>query len=117
MNVFQAAMMSEQYFEYIMVQSGYKRFTTFSSDLTIAEVMEGEKGIKETFNRIVREWKDDVKYFTEFVLALNIKSWESLDRGNKELTDLYIELYYVARDKALATFEGDDLSYFIRTID
>lgn len=117
MNVFQAAMMSEQYFEYIMVQSGYQRFTTFSSDLTIAELMEGEKGIKETFNRIVKEWKDDVKYFTEFTMALNIKSWELNERGNEQLTRLYTELYYVARDKALSTFKGDDLSYFIRTTD
>ena len=37
MNVFQAAMMSEQYFETVMAESGYQRFTTFSSDLTIAE--------------------------------------------------------------------------------
>lgn len=50
MNVFNTARWSEMYFEDIMAQSGYQRFTTFTSDLTIAEVMEGEKGIKETFN-------------------------------------------------------------------
>ena len=40
MNVFQAAMMSEKYFENVMSQNGYKRLTTFSSDLTIAELRE-----------------------------------------------------------------------------
>lgn len=45
MNVFQAAMMSENYFKKVMEDSGYERFTTFSSDLTIAEVMGGQKAI------------------------------------------------------------------------
>lgn len=117
MNVFQQAMMSEKYFEGIMAQSGYERFTTFSSDLTIAEIMEGEKGIKETFNRINKEWKDDVKYYTEFVMALNIKIWELYERGNETLARVYSDLYYKARDFALDTFKGDDLRYFIRTTD
>lgn len=117
MNVFQAAMMSENYFENVMAESGYERFTTFSSDLTIAELMGGQKAIDETFNRVVKEWKDDVKYFTEFAMALNIKAWELHERGNEQLTRLYTELYYVARDKALSTFKGDDLNYFIQTTD
>lgn len=117
MNVFQAAMMSENYFEKVMEDSGYERFTTFSSDLTIAELMGGEKAIKETFNRVVKDWKDDVKYFTEFTMALNIKAWELHERGNDTLTNVYSQLYYNAREFALDTFKGDDLSYFLRTTD
>ena len=83
MNVFQAAMMSEKYFEGMMSQNGYKRLTSFSSDLTIAELMEGEKGVKETFNRVVKDWKGFVKYFTEFVMALNIKGWEHYEKGKE----------------------------------
>lgn len=104
MNVFQAAMMSENYFENVMAESGYERFTTFSSDLTIAELMGGQKAIEETFNRVVKEWKDDVKYFTEFTMALNIKAWESHERGNDTLTNIYSQLYYNAREFALDTF-------------
>ncbi len=117
MNVFQAAMMSENYFEKVMEDSGYERFTTFSSDLTIAELTGGEKAIKETFNRVVKDWKDDVKYFTEFTMALNIKAWELHERGNDTLTNVYSQLYYNAREVALDTFKGDDLSYFLRTTD
>lgn len=117
MNVFQAAMMSERYFENVMAENGYERFTTFSSDLTIAELTGGQKAIEETFHRVVKMWKDDVKYFTEFAMALNIKTWELHERGNEQLTRLYTELYYVAQDKALSTFQGDDLSYFLRTTD
>lgn len=117
MNVFQAAMMSEKYFENVMAQNGYKRLTTFSSDLTIAEFMEGEKGIKETFNRVVKDWKGFVKYFTEFVMSLNIKGWEHYEEGNESLSSLYSSLYYKTRDIALDTFKGDDLSYFIQTTD
>lgn len=87
MNVFQAAMMSEQYFENVMAESGYERFTTFSSDLTIAELMGGQKAIEETFNRVVKEWKDDVKYFTEFAMALNIKAWEYMREEMSNLQD------------------------------
>lgn len=117
MNVFQAAMMSENYFENVMAESGYQRFTTFSSDLTIAELTGGKKAIEDTFNRVVKMWKDDVKYFTEFTMALNIKAWELHERGNEKLMELYSELYYNAREIALDTFKGDDLSYFIRTTD
>lgn len=117
MNVFNTARWSEMYFEDIMAQSGYQRFTTFTSDLTIAEVMEGEKGIKETFNRINNEWKDDVKYYTEFVMALNIKIWELYERNNETLARVYSDLYYKARDIAFETFKGDDLKYFISTTD
>ena len=117
MNVFKAAMMSEKYFESVMAQNGYQRFTTFSSDLTIAELTEGEKGIKETFNSVVKSWKDNVKYFTEFVMALNIKSWEVYEGGNESLASVYTDLYYKARDIALDTFKDKDLSYFIQTTD
>lgn len=117
MNVFQAAMMSERYFENIMAESGYERFTTFSSDLTIAELTGGKKAIEDTFKRVVKMWKDDVKYFTEFTMALNIKAWELHERGNEQLTNVYSQLYYNAREFALDTFKDDDLSYFLRTID
>lgn len=117
MNVFQEAMMSEKYFEGVMSQNGYKRLTTFSSDLTIAELMDGERGIKETFKRVVKDWKGFVKYFTEFVMALNIKSWEHYEKGNESLACVYTDLYYKARDIALDTFKDKDLSYFIQTTD
>lgn len=117
MNVFQAAMMSEQYFETVMAENGYQRFTTFSSDLTIAELTGGKKAIEDTFKRVVKMWKEDVKYFTEFTMALNIKAWELHERGNDTLTNVYSQLYYNAREVALDTFKGDDLSYFLRTTD
>lgn len=117
MNVFQAAMMSEQYFETVMAENGYQRFTTFSSDLTIAELTGGKKAIEDTFKRVVKMWKEDVKYFTEFTMALNIKSWELYERGNEKLMELYSELYYVARDIALKTFKDDELRYFLNTTD
>lgn len=117
MNVFVQARLSESYFEQVMGDSGYKRLTTFSSDLTIAEVMEGANGIETTFKRVVKEWKDDVKYFTEFVMALNIKSWECFNMEKTELSELYSDLYYKAQEIALDNFKGKDLLYYYKVTD
>lgn len=99
MNIFVQARLSESYFEQVMGDSGYKRITTFSSDLTIAEVMEGANGIENTFKRVVKEWKDDVKYFTEFVMALNIKSWECFDmKKNRTFSTIFRPLLQSTRN-------------------
>ena len=49
--------------------------TTFFEDFTIADSF-GDTAIADTFKRAFQEWKDDVKYFTELVIALNWKLWE-----------------------------------------
>lgn len=98
--------------------SGYERFTTFASDLAIAECY-GADALKDTYNRVVNEWLGDVKYFTEFVMALNIASWRwyEWEGGESELGQLYSDLYYKARDLALETYKGEDLTYYLDTTD
>lgn len=100
MNIFVYAAREERMFENILEENGmgYKRITTFYSDLSIAEVY-GANSIKDTFKRVCKHWIGDYKYFTEFVLCLNYKSWEWHSRGNEGLMELYSKLYYQARDK------------------
>lgn len=93
---------------------GYKQITTFWQDFSIADVF-GTKAIHDTYNRAVKEWKTNVKYFTELVMVLNWKSWQYAN--NPVLCELYANAYYKARDIALDTFKGDDLKYFLETTD
>lgn len=113
MNVIEYAIKEEKFFE---ANFNGKRRTTFYYDLSIAEFIGGsnaaKKAVEETYRRIVKHWKTDVKYFTEFVCVLNIKCWEHYNRGNEELSRVYSDLYYKANDLAYSTYEGKDLEYY-----
>lgn len=115
-NIMCYASREEQVFEANARENGYKRQTTFFHDLSIAECC-GIKSIKDTYKRVVESWLDDVRYFAEFVLALNWKSWEWNGRGDTELAELYSNLYYKANKLALKTYEGDDATYYFNVTD
>lgn len=95
---------------------GYTQQTTFWQDFTIADAF-GINAVKDTYRRASKEWKTDKVYMTELVMILNWKSWVHAERGNDELSEVYVDLYYKARDLAFKTLKGDDLKYFIRTTD
>lgn len=106
----------EMNFNAMAAECGYKRKTTFYADLSIAECFGLDK-INETFESVCKEWVKNVECFTEFVMVLNWKSWAWHDRGDDALVELYSNLFVKAEQLAYDTFEGDDLSYFIRTTD
>ena len=108
-------MMEEQKFESMAEEIGYERKTTFFSDLSIAEFYDIDS-VKDTYNRAFAEWKNDMVYFTEFVMSLNWKCWEWA-KANPELSDVYIELYEKARDYVLDNWKGEKLSYYLKTTD
>jgi len=94
---------------------GYKQITTFYQDFSIADNY-GISAIKDTFQRAFKEWKGNVKYFTELVLVLNWKCWRWVE-DKYDYCELYSNLYYKARDYALDNFKGEDLTYFYTTTD
>lgn len=96
--------------------TGYRPFTTFWQDFTIAEHF-GEKAIKETFNRAFKEWKSDYEYLTELVMILNWKMWYFYDIEQKNLSILYQELFEKSNEWALNNLKGDELSYYLQTTD
>ena len=53
----------------------YECFTTFWTDFSIAATY-GISAIKETYQRIFTEWKNDYKYLTELVMVLNHLGWD-----------------------------------------
>ena len=89
--------------------------TTFFDDFTIADNF-WEKAIRDTYQRAFVEWKNNVKYFTEFVVALNWKIWERYEK-DESVARVYNDLWQEADAYACENFKGDDLNYFYRLTD
>lgn len=116
MNVFQYSANEQAKFDATMAEFGYKTFTTFFGDLSIAEWY-GVEGVKDTYKNVVNSWGKDIKYFTEFVMALNHKGCEHYDGNKPNLSKLYFDLYEKAYDFVENHFKGEDLEYFFRVTD
>lgn len=94
---------------------GYETMTTFWEDFSIADRF-GAKAIKDTYNRVMKEWEGNVKYLSELVLVLNHKIWEH-DEDNSPLAVLYDELWDEASTYCMDIFTGEDLDYYFRVTD
>lgn len=88
---------SEKNFERNL-REDYERKTTFTSDLSIAEWIGGRGGVLDTVQRAAKDWKNDIEYFAELLLALNLKAWEMHHRKNYGWSRFYSILYYTVRD-------------------
>lgn len=132
MNIFEYAFAMEANFKKnINELSGYEAFTTFYSDLTIGEIMEGTKGVNDTHKNVMESWINDIKYITEYCICLNHKSWEMdarLKQGQtklnnqydvEELGKLYSNLFYQCKDAIYKHYEKNQsaLNYFFNTTD
>lgn len=94
---------------------GYEPITTFWQDFTIADQF-GEDAVVDTYNRVFEDWKDDYKYLTELVIVLNHKIWYHVNT-NEKLANTYDKLWKLADKYAVDTLKGDELMYYMRTID
>ena len=99
----------------IEAMTGYKPFTTFYEDFSIADHF-GESAIRDTFKRAFAGWKNNHKYLTELVMALNWKIWEHCE-SNENYARVYNELWEEADGWAMDNLKGEELSYFLRTTD
>ena len=97
---------------------------TFVSDFAIADWY-GAKDVKETYNRVIKEWGKDYKAMTEIVVALNLLSWahnQLREQGigcRDEFIELYSNLYYMAKDFFYDTFKDNEKAqhYFFEMTD
>lgn len=94
---------------------GYKPFTTFWDDFSIAEKF-GKDAIKDTFDRVFAEWKTDYKYLTELVMVLNHKLWYWYGKDN-DFARMYHDFWNLADEYAVENLNGDELDYFYTTTD
>lgn len=101
--------------DYIEQMTGYRPFTTFWEDLSIAERF-GIRAINSTYRQVYNSWREDYKYWTEFVMTL---SWKAsyYYKTNTALSKLYSNLYYKASDYARDNFKGEELEYYYRVTD
>lgn len=130
MNVFEyAAVCESNWKENLCLMTDYKPFTTFYSDLSIADFY-GENSVKETYDNVLSSWLEDYKYFTEFIMCLNHKAWEMDARSRNEsdmfgsekterLCELYSVLYDKAYEKFFERYEGDKdvMNYYYKVMD
>lgn len=103
--------------EYQKKEYGYDCITTFWDDFCIAEKFGGISGVKDTFRRAFKEWKDNYKYLTELVIVLNRRCWMLHNRGMNELSSVYLNLYEKAHDYALNNLEGEEFDYYHQLTD
>ena len=108
-NVFNYAAWCEHNFERNLADR-YERQTTFTSDFSIAEWCESvEQGaVLDTFKRAVTGWKDNITYFAELVIVLNMKCLEHHARNNHGWVELYSDLYYFAKDLYFDWFDEEN---------
>ena len=102
-------------FEAIMAENGYTTKTTFWMDFSIADKF-GVKAVRDTYNRAVEGWRDNIVYLTELVLVLNHKIWQHY-QSNEELAREYDELWRGLDGWCVENLTGEDADYFYRITD
>jgi len=90
--------------------------TTFWQDFSIADRF-GINAIKDTYKRVFDEWKNNTEYVTELVVVLNWKLWYHWENGNHDVSKIYDELWKKTENWCYKHLKGNDLEYFIKTID
>lgn len=97
---------------------------TFAADFAIADWYD-EKSVKETYERVKKEWLGDYKAFTEVVIALNMLSWahnalneQGID-GREPFINLYASLYHQAFNDFYDRYTGnrEACDYFFEMTD
>lgn len=97
----------EKNFE-LNLREDYERKTTFTNDFSIAEwfvVSEGVDAIADTLASALL-WKDNIEYFAELLIVLNLKSWEHAARNNRNYSKMYADLYYLVKNLYFDWFNG-----------
>lgn len=98
-----------------MAELGYEVFTTFWDDFSIADSF-GILAIKDTYKRAFEEWKWDYKYLTELVMVLNRKIWYWYKKDER-IAKCYNDLWRECDEYAYDNLKGEELDYFIKTLD
>lgn len=70
---------------------------TFYQDFQIADMVGGEKGVRETYNSVKKNWSDNAKAWGEVSCALNWRLWD-LAKSNEEIARLYEKLWMESQE-------------------
>lgn len=95
--------------------TGYKPITTFYLDFSIADKF-GVEAVKDTYKRGLHNAVCmGCEALTEFVMVLNWKIWEHY-QSNESLAKVYNSLWEEADNYAMEHLNGDELSYYYKTM-
>lgn len=90
--------------------------TTFFEDFTIADKF-GKNAILDTYKRAFKEWKNDYKYLTELVIALNWKIWQHYDNWDEDTARLYQDLWERCDWYCMDYLKWSEFNYYLRETD
>lgn len=93
------------------LREDYKRKTTYTYDFSIAEwcvAAEGMSAIASTLRNALTNWRDNVEFFAEIIIVLNLKAHEHASRGNWEYSKMYSVLYLDAKCLYFDWFNKDN---------
>lgn len=123
--VFAYANWCERNFE-ANLRNDYERKTTYTSDFSIAEwcvPVEGMQAIASTLRNALTNWRDNIEFFAEIIIVLNMKAWEHAARGNRQYAEMYSELYLDAKCLYFDWFASDNkqhdkaMDYYYQYVD
>lgn len=105
------------YEDFLAKFTDWRPTTLYWQRFSIAERY-GKEEIQRVYDEIFRESKRNYKLLTELVMILNHKSWQHCENvGCSEFCTLYSELFEDTKRYAEEYLEGDELRYFLSTID
>lgn len=108
------------------LREDYKRKTTYTCDFSIAEwcvPVEGMSAIASTLRNALTNWRDNIEFFAEIVIVINMKSWEHAARNNNQYGKMYSDLYYMVRDLYFDWFNNSNkqhneaMKYYFEYVD
>ncbi len=112
-NVFSYAAGVETWCKNAFAMNGGTLNYTFCNDFAIAD-WAGVESVKETYERVKKEWGSDYKAFTEVAISLNLLAWANNQltqqgiEGREPFTALYSTLYYQAREDFYSSFTDNE---------
>lgn len=78
------------------LREDYERKTTYTVDFSVAEwcvPVDGMSAIAGTLRNALTYWRDNIEFFAEIIIVLNLKAHEHAARGNWEYSEMYSVLY------------------------
>lgn len=108
------------------LREDYERKTTYTSDFSIAEwcvPVEGMSAIASTLLNALQNWRDNIEFFAEIIIVLNMKSWEHATRDNRQYAEMYSVLYLDAKCLYFDWFDEDNkqhdkaMDYYYQYVD
>lgn len=96
--------------------TGYRPKTTFWQDFSISDAF-GQEAVRETYQRVFDEWREDIVHMAELTLVLNHKIWQHWHADDKQMAAVYNDLWIACDEYCYDHFEGEDAQYYFNVTD